>query len=262
MTEQGTIMADKIDASRAADLEAVSKIQWYHSMDLGNGIVTRGWDTHTASRLKSLHFPESLAGKTFLDIGAWDGFYSFEAERRGAARVLATDGFIWAGKGWSSKAGFDLAHKLLHSKAESRVISVYDITPQTVGQFDVVLFSGVLYHLEDPYLAIRNVASVTKELLILETHTDFEFKRRPAIAFYPGAELNGDASNWCGPNTAAVNAMLIAAGFADTKVVYKYPLLRRALYAAKQFISPRTRSNPLVTIQQARVVVHARKHPA
>ncbi len=259
MTQPGTIEASKADATRSAELEAVSKIQWYHSMDLGNGIVTRGWDTHTASRLKSLHFPESLAGKSFLDIGAWDGFYSFEAERRGAARVLATDGFIWAGKGWSSKAGFDLAHKLLHSKVESQVISVYDITPQTVGQFDVVLFSGVLYHLEDPYLAIRNVASVTKELLILETHTDLEFKRRPAIAFYPGAELNGDPTNWCGPNTAAVKAMLSSCGFTDVEVVYKHPLLRRAYYAAKQFLSARTRSNPFITIQQARVVVHARK---
>jgi tRNA (mo5U34)-methyltransferase len=238
-------------------LEEVNKIKWFHTIDLGNGIVTRGEDYLSPKRLKRLRFPESLRGKTFLDIGAWDGFFSFEAERRGASKVLATDEFIWAGKGWASKAGFELARRVLGSKVEDCLISVYDISPSRVGLFDVVLFSGVLYHLEDPYLGIRNVASVTKELLILETHTDLEWIRRPAMAFYPGAEVRGDETNWSGPNTAAVKAMLSCCGFTDIKVVYSYSLLQRAARAAKWLWQ--YKANPLVTLQQRRIVVHARK---
>ena len=35
--------------------------------------------------------PASLAGKTALDVGTADGFWAFEMERRGAARVVAID---------------------------------------------------------------------------------------------------------------------------------------------------------------------------
>jgi tRNA (mo5U34)-methyltransferase len=138
-----------------------------------------------------------------FDIGAWDGFYSFEAERRGAKRVLATDSFTWSGQGWGSKRGFELARKLLNSKVEDLNIDVMDLSPEKVGMFDVVLFLGVLYHLKHPMLALERVFSVTKELLILDTHVDLLGSKRPAIAFYPGSEVNRDNTNWSGPNPAA-----------------------------------------------------------
>lgn len=72
--------------------EEVRKIKWWHKIDLGNGIVTRGIDD-SARRLQQIKMPEDLRGMTVIDIGAWDGFFSFEAERRGASRVLATDSF-------------------------------------------------------------------------------------------------------------------------------------------------------------------------
>jgi hypothetical protein len=65
------------------------EIQWYHQIDLGNGIVTPGGDAGTAQKLQFLGMPADLTGKSVLDLCAWDGFYSFEAERRGARRVLA-----------------------------------------------------------------------------------------------------------------------------------------------------------------------------
>ena len=71
----------------------ISCINWFHTIDLGNGVVTPG-DDNSPVKLKRLAFPPDLSGKTFLDIGAWDGFFSFEAERRGAARVLATDSYV------------------------------------------------------------------------------------------------------------------------------------------------------------------------
>ena len=92
----------------AAQAEA---IRWYHSIDLGGGIVTRGIDD-TPLRLARLDLPRSFAGLTVLDIGAWDGFFSFEAERRGASRVVAADYYSWHGSGWGSKAGFDPGREL------------------------------------------------------------------------------------------------------------------------------------------------------
>lgn len=111
--------------------------------------------------------------------------------------------------------------------------------------------------MEHPYLGLHNVASVTKELLILETHTDLEWTGRPAIAFYPNGEVRGDDTTWCGPNTPAVKAMLSCCGFSDIKVVYSDSALRRVLRAGKWLWEHG--SNPFVTLQQGRIVVHARK---
>ena len=123
----------------------------------------------TPLRLARLDLPSSLAGRTVLDIGAWDGFFSFEAERRGAARVVAADYYAWHGIGWGThqgKAGFTLARECLGSRVEDLDIDVMDLSPERVGTFDVVLFLGVLYHLRHPLLALERIASVTRELLI------------------------------------------------------------------------------------------------
>lgn len=85
---------------------------------------------------------ENLSGNTVIDIGAYDGFFSFEAERRGAARVLATDRFCWEGTGMTDGEGFKIAHRALQSRVEVKRIAVEDISPATVGLFDVVFFSA------------------------------------------------------------------------------------------------------------------------
>ena len=84
----------------------VDSIEWYHSISLPGGVVTPGVNNSPVA-LERLQLPASLSGKTVLDIGAWDGFYSFEAARRGASRVLATDSFVWNGR-WG-QTGFNLA---------------------------------------------------------------------------------------------------------------------------------------------------------
>jgi len=191
----------------------VTEIQWFHVIDLGNGIVTPGVEKTTARKLETLGMPEDLTGKSVLDIGAWDGFFSFEAERRGARQVLAVDHFCWGGAGWGTKAGFDLAREALGSRVEDREIDVLDISPDNTGVFDVVLFLGVLYHMRHPLLALEKVSAVTGGMLILETHIDLKRLNRPAMAFYPGDELLGDPTNWCGPNEACVISMLKDVGF-------------------------------------------------
>lgn len=196
----------------------VAKIGWYHTIDLGDGIVTPGGDKNTLSRPQKLQMPADLRGKSVLDIGAWDGFFSFEAERRGASRVLATDWFCW-GHGGATKSGFDLAKRALNSRVEEMEIDVSEISPDRVGMFDVVLFLGVLYHLPHPLWALERIFSVTRGQLILETELDKVWDRRPVAAFYPGNELRNDITNWWGPNAAAVEAMLRTVGFTKVKKV-------------------------------------------
>jgi tRNA (mo5U34)-methyltransferase len=196
----------------------IAKVTWYHTISLGNGIVTPGIDD-TPSRLSKIGLPLDLTGKTVLDVGAWDGFFSFEAERRGAARVLATDSYCWSGGGWGTKDGFDLAKRALGSNVEEREIDVLDLSPDTVGVFDIVLFLGILYHMRHPMLALERAFSVTRERLIVSTLVDMTWWPRPAAAFYEVAEANNDPTNWWGPNPTGVVAMLRSAGFRRVEVV-------------------------------------------
>jgi tRNA (mo5U34)-methyltransferase len=234
-----------------------SKIQWFHTMELPHGIVTSGVES-PADRLPRLGIPEDLHGKTVLDVGAWDGFFSFECERRGARRVLATDSFCWGGPGWGSKAGFELARLALGSQVEDQEIDVLEHSPETVGVFDVVLFLGVLYHVRHPLLALERIASVTRELLILDTHVDLMRVRRPAMAFYPGSEVAGDPTNWWGPNPRAIDAMLRTVGFRSVRLHSLFPSsLGRMVRAARHAVRRSERFSEVLV--QGRAVFHARK---
>ena len=244
---------------RAEELRArADAIRWYHTIDLGQGVVTPGVDD-TPLRLRRLDLPESFAGRTVLDVGAWDGFFSLEAERRGAARVVATDHYAWHGVGWGTgqgKAGFDLAREARESRVEDLAVDVMDLSPERVGTFDVVFFFGVLYHLPHPLLALERVASVTRGLLILETVVDMVGFRRPAMAFYPGRELGNDPTNWWGPNVPAVHAMLRTVGFAEIRTVTP---MRSAPYRAARALShwARGKNRLDLAFRQDRAAFHA-----
>jgi len=186
--------------------------------DRPNGIVTPGLN-NSSEKLKIIKMPERLDGLTVLDIGAWDGFFSFEAERRGAKRVLATDYFCWFVGCWKSKDGFMLARDALKSKVEDKNIDVLELSPDTVGVFDLVLFLGVLYHMKYAILALEKVASVTGKQLIVETYVDMLDVKRPTAAVYPFDELNSDPTNWWGFNPAAVEGLLKAVGFKKVEIV-------------------------------------------
>lgn len=237
-----------------------SKINWYHRIPLGHGFVTPGVDD-TPLRLSRMGVPEDLRGKTVLDIGAWDGAFSFEAERRGAERVVATDSHAWIDIG---KEGFEFARKALGSKVEDRDLDVIELSPETVGVFDLVLFLGVLYHMKDPLAGLERVASVTGSQLILSTAVDLMWLGRPAAVFYPGAELRNDPTNWWGPNPAAVEAMLRTVGFRRVRQhgsVHRQGMpptfLGRVARAAKQRI--RNQEPLLATLQQGSAIFHAWK---
>ncbi len=240
----------------------MGEIDWFHSIELQPGLVTPGRDD-TRKRAELLRLP-ALAGKTVLDVGAWDGFFSFDAERRGAARVMATDSFAWDGSNWSTKAGFEFARSTLGSRVEDTEVDVMDLDPATVGTWDVVLCLGVLYHLRHPLLALERLASVTGELLVVETHVDMTWTRRPAMAFYPGHELGLDPTNWWGPNPEALVAMLRTVGFGAVEVVSRDDAAFRLLRSIRRtprylaFLA-RHRQAPPEHPAQGRIVVHARR---
>jgi len=124
--------------------------------------------------------------------------------------------------------------------------------------WDVVLLAGVLYHVKHPWLLLEKAASVTKELLIVETFVDLRFLRRPAVALYPTDQIEkGHVENWCGPNPRAIKEILRACGFRTVSIVNKTSLIRATLSAARRFLQ--FGYSPLTAIQQGRCVIHAHR---
>jgi tRNA (mo5U34)-methyltransferase len=225
---------------------------WWHSIDLGQGVVTPGAKKRAVieRELQSLRLP-GLSGKSVLDIGAYDGYYSFAAERLGAARVVALDHFVWAmdlpkaNAYWREckergvapepvqgtplwqpdrlpgKRGFDTAHRALRSRVEVVVDDFMTMDVGTLGRFDVTLFMGVLYHMEDPLGSLKRLAAVTGEMAVIETHAVAlpGYEHLELCEFYSSSQLNGDTTNWWGPNLKALQGMCKAAGFSRAEVV-------------------------------------------
>jgi tRNA (mo5U34)-methyltransferase len=201
----------------------INQINWFHHYDVETfGFATQGKKgivNRDEAQLWGFG-PEVFAGKSVLDVGAWDGYYSFLAEKMGASRVLSTDHFCWGGPGWGSKAGFDLVHTLLGSRVESREIDVPDISPATVGTFDVVMFLGVLYHLPNPLAGLQAMAEVTNELLIVETTYEKLDESKALFELRP-ERLRGDPTNYWSPNIRGIGEAL--AGVLNFKKVIVKP---------------------------------------
>ena len=146
-----------------------------------------------------------------LDIGAWDGFYTFEMERRGA-HVVALDLF--------RNEKFLLARELQKSKAEYVVGDICKLSSKDLGRFDIVLFFGVLYHVKHPVMALENVCSMTLDTAYVESYViddPANLDAVPILEFYEHTELRGQFDNWCGPNVACLMAMARTAGFAEVE---------------------------------------------
>ena len=211
-------LRERIDQMAAAQRGELEAHGWWHSIDLGGGRVTPG--AHRLDELRDNYarfgLPADLGGRRVLDIGCWDGFYSFEAERHGAA-VVSVD--CWR------PPGFFIAHRELGSRAEFEELSVYEVTRERVGTFDIVLFLGVLYHLRHPLLALERVCEVTRDFAVIETHAiDNIFPTsHPVMEFYELDELGGQYDNWWGPNGECLVRMARAAGFARVEVLRREP---------------------------------------
>jgi len=233
----------------AALQQRINAITWCHPLTLG-GIETRPqWHVRRRfrRRLQFLQIPQDLTGKSVLDIGAWDGFFSFECERRGAKRVLAIDTYSWDTYG---KDGFLLAHETLKSKVEHQRCAAEDIDA-ALGSFDLVLCLGVFYHLRSPIQVLDRIRKVTTGSLILETHAlvPAVHEKYPLVSFFPGDGLEAGLRYEFSaePTMEALKQMLRAAGFA--KVDVKHTPSMRWLKKIKAAITTRPESG--------RAIVHA-----
>jgi len=187
---------------------------WWHSIELGNGVITSG--VHSLEELRGNYamfdLPEDLSGRSVLDIGCWDGFYSFEAERHGA-RVTSVD--------CVRPANFFKAREALRSRAEFHELSVYEVTKERLGSFDIVFFLGVLYHLRHPLLALEQVCEVTRDFAVIESHVIDNIlpAENPLMEFYEFDHLGGQYDNWWGANIECLTQMSRSAGFARVELI-------------------------------------------
>jgi tRNA (mo5U34)-methyltransferase len=211
--------------------ERVSALRWYHTIDLGD-VVTPGLvDARSIAGQGVL--PARLDGKRVLDVGTCDGFWAFEMERRGASEVVAIDLDTFAdydvprrkredviGRGEEMLASlglqpvgesFRLAKEILGSNVQREVVSVYDLSPEVLGTFDVVLCGYLLVHLRDPQTALENIFSVTRDFAIViePINVDLESFNRPLSSFV-GTDFMG---MWWEHNSKAWRVIMQTAGF-------------------------------------------------
>ena len=177
-----------LDPSTRDELERrISEIQWYHEFDFGNGLVARPQTKDLATHRKLWKFIQNeldeidLSGKTVLDIGCWDGYWSFYAEQRGAARILATDN---SGQNWAGEAGFLLARECLKSAVDYDLRrSVYSLADLDT-RFDIILCLGVYYHLIDPFYAFSQIRHCCNENSLIVFEGDVFFGLPEGAALY------------------------------------------------------------------------------
>jgi tRNA (mo5U34)-methyltransferase len=205
----------------------ISERDWYHTLELAPGVVTPGW-FDTRGVVGELPLPASLAGKRCLDVGTFDGFWAFELERRGAREVVAIDLLDHSRADWPPNArpetvaaisghkrgggGFELASESLGSSVVRHELSVYDVSPETLGSFDFVYMGSLLLHLRDPVRALDRLRQVCDGELLVVDNIDLLltliFPRRPVASL----DMQGRPWWWtC--NAAGIVRMLEAARF-------------------------------------------------
>jgi len=179
---------------------------WFHKMRLPDGTITPGRADCEALLPVFGITPDLFAGKSVLDIGCNDGFYSFYAERSGARRVVALDNYAQHPDGLDN---FRLARTAFGLGVELVIADIQEGVPAELGTFDVVLFMRVFYHLSDPWRGLRNAIAAVGERLVVESHIDrWAGERYPAMRFYPNGEVDGDRTTLWGPNVTLFMELL------------------------------------------------------
>jgi tRNA (mo5U34)-methyltransferase len=198
---------------------------WFQRIEVFPGFSTPGWSDPAAEKLPYFGLPEDLTGMRVLDIGCAEGFFSFEAERRGAREVIGIDSFP------DSVRRFNILKAARQSNATAFLMNVYDLEPKRLGTFDLVLFYGVFYHLKHPQYALERIRSVCGGTLLFQTHILEEpaVRDAPWARFYPHGMLSGSSSEDFDPtvfwlfNTACCLAMLDHVGFVELEVLSTDP---------------------------------------
>jgi len=212
--------------------QAQAERYWFQKIELFPGLFSPGWDDPAANKLPYFGLPDDLTGLRVLDIGCAEGFFSFEAEKRGAREVIGIDSFT------DSVRRFNIVKEARQSNATAFLMNVYDLEPKRLGTFDLVLFYGVFYHLKHPQYALERIRSICTGTLLFQTHTfeDPAVEEVPCGRFYPHGMLSGTQGEHYDPtvfwlfNRACCTAMLDHVGFTDLEVLSKdpHPFVMRA----------------------------------
>jgi tRNA (mo5U34)-methyltransferase len=219
---------------------------WYHTIDLGDGVVTDGW-FDLRPYVSRYGLPERLDGLRALDVGTWDGFWAFELERRGAD-VVALDldderELDWPPRRRPSQfsdqprgAGFALAKELLDSKVERLVGSIYTARPEDLGRFDLVFCGSVLVHLRDQLLALERIAGLCRGRLVLTEPYDRRAWLLPGAYARYLADRESSVVFWM-PSLRAWRRMVWSAGFDSVRVHDRFDLRdRRRTFAVRHVV--------------------------
>jgi tRNA (mo5U34)-methyltransferase len=198
---------------------------WFHKIEVFPGVHTPGWSDPKVDKLPYYGLPDDLTGKRVLDIGCAEGFFSFEAEKRGAREVIGIDSFP------DSVRRFNIVKAARQSNATAFLMNVYDLEPKRLGTFDLVLFYGVFYHLKHPQLALERIRSVCTGQMLFQTHVDEDPAVRglPWAHFNPYGIMSGTNKDVYDPtvfwlfNTSCCLAMLEHVGFLESKVISPDP---------------------------------------
>jgi tRNA (mo5U34)-methyltransferase len=226
-------------------------MRWFHSIDLGQGVVTKG---ASVIAIPEDGFPD-VTGRSVLDIGAWDGYYSFRAERLGARRTVALDHYAWGvdiaarGAYWAEciaegtladqsrdltdfwlpdlpgRRPFEFAATTLGSKVETLAADFASMDLDAIGRFDVAFYLGVLYHMKEPLTCLERLRSVTTEVAVIETEAVHlqHFEHESLMQFFSGGDLQTDFGNWYVPTMKGLHALCRAAGFSDVRTIQGPP---------------------------------------
>jgi tRNA (mo5U34)-methyltransferase len=151
---------------------------WFHTFALNRslGLYTPGEARDHGYRLASI--PDSFENYRVLDVGAFDGFYGFLAEARGAKRVVAVDNeqyVHWVRDRWGIELeggeGFRAIHGLLGSEVEYRRTDAFGLD-STGERFDFIFCFGILHRVENPLGLLRVLATRLAEggRILIETY--------------------------------------------------------------------------------------------
>lgn len=200
----------------------IGRIHWWHRIQLPEGI-TEGIVHHgpDGGNWPTTRFglPEDCSGLEVLDVGCWDGFFSFEVEKRGAKLVYAVDAPFEVGGTWAGTDGFKYAHNALKSNVQHSLMDIQN-PPALMKPFDLVLCYGVLYHLVSPLLAVQNLMKLVKPsgTILLETAISNDKSGTALLEYRPGFE--NDPTNYFYPNVAWVKEAFIYNGASSVEVIY------------------------------------------
>jgi tRNA (mo5U34)-methyltransferase len=211
--------------------QIASNHDWYHTLELGPGVLTPGI-VDVRPVVSRVPIPASLAGMRVLDVGTWDGFWAFEMERRGGEvhAVDVPDPYRWD---WPARArlresyeggkanletirrngnGFPIARQALGSSVDRHEMTVYEISPDTLGHFDFVFVGSILLHLRDPIGALERIRSVARGEVVINDCIEYVLSK--LMRRTPMARLDAeDRVWWWQPNLAALHSMIEQAGF-------------------------------------------------